>query len=284
MSPFVPFGKSKSVKEGGKDASNHIKKKENKMIHTAITSRQQFARSYGVPIAIKNEESASHRMSQMKKIIERNEITDLQVLVFCTHKIRQIREQFPGLRNETTDMLKFIEAKKPAGSRIQYSNVTEGQRFTSEWWEREASRKFEVLNPKLFQGQTCPKKRTQKSLIQQAMRPDLRCDIPIVLISGSNFDIEALENSCGFKIARHIPVERNEKATKKLQALWNTTHMLEFGIIVCLCKHISHTATQTIERNIKGSSDWEMINSFNDNVQMISEKIKNAIARHEREK
>ncbi|MCQ2091660.1 MAG: hypothetical protein MJY85_03190 [Fibrobacter sp.] len=249
-----------------------------------ITQRLRFAKSYGTPIAITSEDCAASKMDQMKKIIERNNIYDLQVLEFCTLKIRQIREQFTSLRNKANDMLQFIVARKPANARILYSNVTEGQRFTSEWWEREASRKFEVLNPKLFQGQTCSKKRTQKSLIQQAMRPDLRCDIPIVLISGSNFDIEALENSCGFKIARHIPVERNEKATKKLQALWNTTHMLEFGIIVCLCKHISHTATQTIERNIKGSSDWEMINSFNDNVQMISEKIKDAIARHEREK
>lgn len=250
------------------------------MNNIAITQRLQFAMSYGTPIPITSEDCASHRMNLMKKLIERNNISDLSVLEFCTLKTRQFREQFIGLRNESNDMLQFIVAHKPADARILYSNVTEGQRFTSEWWEREASRKFEVLNPKLFQEQTCSKKKTQKSSTQQAMRPDLRCDIPIVLISGSNFDVGPLENSCGFKIARHIPVERNEKATKKLQALWNTTHMLEFGIIVCLCKHISHTATQTIERNIKGSSDWEMINSFNDNVQMISEKIKVVVAKH----
>lgn len=253
------------------------------MIHTAITSRQQFARSYGAPIAIIDEESASRRMSQMKKIIERNEITDPQVLVFCTHKIRQIREQFPGLRNETTDMLKFIEAKKPAGSRIQYSNVTEGQRFTADWWEREASRKFEILNPKLLQAQSGCKKKT-KTQAPQAKRPDLRSDIPVVLISGSNFVKETLEDACGYKITRHIMVERNAQSTKKLQALWNTTHMQEFGIIVCLCKHISHTATNAIEKNVRGSSNWIPVNCFNDNVQIISERIKDAIARHEREK
>lgn len=251
---------------------------------TSSSPRQQFVQFYGSPKILATEDAALQELLLLTRLVEKFNIVDEYILGFCVIRVRLIRELFPSLRNEACDLLKVLAHCAPNESKIPYSRPKEGNRFTSDWWEKESERQFGILKPRIMKAQPSSKKKTVENKKTPNKRPDLKSDFPIILISGSNFNKEILEDACGYKITRQIMVERNAQAIKKIQALWNTTHMQDFGIIVCLCKHISHTVTNAIEKNVRGSSNWIPVNCFNDNVQMISEKIKDVIARHEREK
>jgi hypothetical protein len=84
---------------------------------------------------------------------------------------------------------------------------------------------------------------------------------------------KALEKELGY-VVRQILVERNAKSCSKLRALWNGTHMRDFGVIVCLCKHLAHRATGIVDTCFKGPTDWIVFKAHNDNCKIIADSVR----------
>lgn len=238
--------------------------------------QHKFVKSYGHPKAIKNSDDASQEMALMRKLILKDNISDMHVLEFCVLRTRLFRSLFTSLRNETNDMLQFLVSHRAGDSRIPFSNAIEGNRFTPEWWERRALRKFEILNPKLISLRTCSKKKIRKQSDHQAKRPNLRNDVPIYIVTGITGKKRPIEEACGFEV-NEVLTERWAPNLKKIHALCEATQKTPFGIIAFLCKNTCHAVSEVALKMTKGASKWIVLKIFKNNTTEIADKIKSAL-------
>jgi hypothetical protein len=108
---------------------------------------------------------------------------------------------------------------------------------------------------------------------EMVMNDYLKDSIDIILVGGNASKKKALEKELGY-VVRQILVERNAKSCSKLRALWNGTHMRDFGVIVCLCKHLAHRATGIVDTCFKGPTDWIVFKAHNDNCKIIADSVR----------
>ena len=248
-------------------------------IATNTCVRRIFLQKYGSPSQIMNENDAKSELGRIKSFLEGVDVIDTFVAEYIACRCRFFAEKYPSMRISAIDILQKLVQSRPKGTHISNTNTRFKPNYSANAWERESLNRFAILKPNLSHNTISKKTVRSKNRNDNkgaATPAVLRKDVDIYLVGGLAEKKADIEKACGFAM-QHIPVMRTEKKNSKLQALWNGTHMKDFGIIVCLCKHLSHRATGMIEESVKAPSKWIIINAHNDNQNIIAKEIKAAL-------
>lgn len=268
MSLFVPFGKSKSVKEGGKDASNHFNK-GNAMF-------KEFVHIVGKPSKITTQEQAHRELGCLKKAI--GSINNLSPIMceYIAARCRVIREKYPCLREDIAKIFQSLAEICVEGYKVHNADLFTGAKHSIEWWEKESQRLFNILKPSKIAPEKHQKRKGKTINKTQEKARSLRNDIPIILITGITNKKEPIEQACGFEI-KEVLVERWAPNLKKVDAICEGACNSNFGIFVCLCKNTCHAVAEIAQKYTKGASKWIVLKMFKNNSRIVAESIRETI-------
>ena len=236
-----------------------------------------FSKIYGAPKSINSPNDAKSELGRIKAFIRNNNNGITAIAEFFASRCRFIAEKYPNLRLSVIEILQALVETRPDGVFLRNTNTKFRQNYTAKDWEQESLERYEYLKPISFKtNKPSIKKNKTTESSKSSSSKELKCDIDIILVGGNSSKKDALEQEVGYVI-KHIPVERNAKSCSKIEALWNGTHMKDFGIIVCLCKHLAHRATNMLDTCFKQRTNWVLLKKHNDNCKIIAESIKKAI-------
>ena len=248
-----------------------------------------FSQKYGAPGQIVSENDAKSELGRIRAFLKDYNNGVAAISEFIASRCRFIAEKFPNLRLSVVDILQILVEKRPKGTYLRNTDTRYRLHYSAEDWERESLERYESLKPSAFKLMNLPTKKGRTSskdklganenLVSNAA---LKSDIDIILVGGNASKKKALEKELGY-VVRQIQVERNAKSCSKLRALWNGTHMRDFGVIVCLCNHLAHRATEIVDTCFKGPTDWIVLNIHNDNCKILADMIKTAIRKSGRD-
>lgn len=250
---------------------------------SVLPLNRAFSQKYGAPGQIFCENDAKSELGRINAFLKDYNHGVAAIAEFIACRCRFIAEKYPSLRLSVVDILQFLVERRPRGIYLRNTNTRYRSEFSAEDWERESLNRYESLKPSAFKLLNRPFKKGKahsrnKSGVNasEASTANLKNEFDIILVGGNASKKEALEKELGFFV-RQILVERNAKSCSKLRALWNGTHMRDFGVIVCLCKHLAHRATEIVDTCFKGPTDWIVYKAHNDNCKIIADAIKAAI-------
>ena len=247
---------------------------------SVVLGNRHFSQKYGAPGKIVSENDAKSELGRIRTVLKDCDNGAVAIAEFFASRCRFIAEKYPNLRLSVVDILKVLVEKRPKGTYLRNTDTRYRSNYSAEDWERESLERYESLKPSTFKLMNCPTRKGRGSSKDRfgvheklAFNSDMKSDIDIILIGGNASKKNALEKELGYAI-RQIQVERNAKSCSKLRALWNGTHMRDFGVIVCLCNHLAHRATEIVDTCFKGPTDWVVVKVHNDNCKIIADIVK----------
>jgi len=268
LSLFVPIGKPKSVKEGGKVVSTLFKTESN--------MNKEFINIVGGPAYINTIDQANATLGSIKKAIVSIKNMTPTMREYIAARSRIIREKFPCLRDDVKNIFQSLIDSSPMGEQVYNTNLSVGFRHSIEWWENESKRLYSIIKP-TFETASMQHKKKRKSLpLKTVSKSQLRSDIPIVLIAGITNKKDSIEQACGFEVTE-VLVERWAPNLKKVNAICESANKSKFGIFVCLCKNTCHAVSEIAKKNTKGTSNWIVLKEFKNNSHIVACNIRKAI-------